>query len=189
MSSYRMRVRFGVAEFEAEGEESSVREDFRAFLERIGEAATSQAMQPSQPSAPVTSDIIAPPAAPEQAESGYLSEDADRVMSLYDHDSKRKIVSLRFPAQGSDRLPKTLLLILYGFKRIREEDEVPVTSLTIALRQSGFNVGRLDRIAASIVRDGLVIKGGKAKGGKYRLTNLGHQKAETELRQLAELVQ
>ena len=66
-----------------------------------------------------------------------------------------------------------VVLLLYGCRVLRHEEEVAVTKLAESARISGFTVGRVDRAVAPHVRSGYVLKGGRGKGGKYRLTNTG----------------
>jgi hypothetical protein len=59
-----------------------------------------------------------------------------------------------------------------------------VTQLAIAARQSGINVERIDRAISA--REGLFIKGGSRRGGKYQINNRGVQHAESLLRGMFE---
>jgi hypothetical protein len=68
--------------------------------------------------------------------------------------------------------------LLLGHKQLRNEEDVPVTVLTEALKQSGCRVKRLDRILTVYTKDHSVVRSGRGKGGKYRLTNLGLKRAE-----------
>ena len=74
--------------------------------------------------------------------------------------------------------------LLFGHKRLREEEDIPVTVLTEALKQSGCPVKRLDRILTIYTKDHSVLRSGRGKGGKYRLTNLGLKKAEALVEEL-----
>jgi hypothetical protein len=183
MDTYRMRVKIGTAEFEAEGPEEAVRADYQAFLTSLVERVPERAPEAQA----ITQSIIDPATPLETTEPSSTSgQSPDDIKALFDYNPKRKIVSLRFPPQGADRLPKTLLLTLYGYKRLAGEDEVPVTLLKAALVLAGLSVDRVDRIAEPLRREGLILKGGKAKGGKYRLTNPGISKAESDARELLE---
>jgi hypothetical protein len=53
-----------------------------------------------------------------------------------------------------------------------------VTKLTEAMALSGLKVVRVDRAIDPHTTAGLVLKSGRGKGGKYRLSNTGLQRAE-----------
>ncbi len=192
MDTYRLRVKIADHEFEAEGLKEDVRKDFEAFLDRVKEATGA----PSVAKTDIDAAILK--AYEEKTKLTNLQvprlqrspEDPlpEELKALFGHDTRRKLISLRFPTQGDNRVQNALLLILYGFKRFEGKDEVLVTQLKDALEQSGLSIDRMDRIAMPLVRDGLVLKGGKAKGGKYRLTNLGIPKAEEVAKLLAEQI-
>jgi len=91
------------------------------------------------------------------------------------------LLSLCQPPEGKYPEADAVLLLLLGHKRLRNEEDVPVTVLTEALKQSGCQVKRLDRILTVYMKDHSVIRSGRGKGGKYRLTNLGLKKAEIML--------
>jgi hypothetical protein len=183
MDNYKMRVKIGTSEFEAEGQEEAVRADYQAFLLSLAKQAVE-----TKPEAQAVTQTITEYATPretaENADNG--SQVLEQIRVLFDYNPKRRIVSLRFPTQGADRVWKALLLTLYGYRKLAGEDEVPVTLLKTALAQTGLSVPRVDRVAAPLLREGLILKGGKAKGGKYRLTTPGISRAESEARVLME---
>ena len=98
----------------------------------------------------------------------------------------RKAVTLRLLPQGEDREWVALLLLLWGFKRKFGEERIRVTVLKDVLERSGLTIDRVDRVADKPQRNGLLLKGGKAKGGTYALTNTGQARAEQEFKQLLE---
>jgi hypothetical protein len=97
------------------------------------------------------------------------------------------VVTLRVPVKGERRVADAVLLILYGYRRLQEQDEVLTTRLMTALEVSGFTeLPRIDRPVAVHIKDGLLIQAGRLKGTKYRLTNRGIQRAEEIIRSLLE---
>jgi hypothetical protein len=73
------------------------------------------------------------------------------------------------------------MLILLGYKLLKQQDEVLVTTLKDAMEKTGFNIDRVDRLTDSYIDKGLILKGGKGKGGKYSLTNSGQDDANVSL--------
>ena len=71
----------------------------------------------------------------------------------------------------------TILLLLLGNQEILRQQETSALALNHGLIRSGGTVARLDRVLASCLRDQWVLKSGKGKGGKYRLSKLGIQHA------------
>lgn len=175
MENYRLRVKIGASEFEAEGPENVVREQFEAFKQLI------TAHPEAAISAPVMTNHTAPNTTetPETPEAGIAPAQVKRLFVIH---RGGKLLSLAFAPQGEDRTQAAFLLLLYGYKRLMDLEESPVTLLKEGLEQSGFNVNRIDRIAIPLIREALVLKGGKAKGGRYRLTNLGESRAEAKAR-------
>ncbi len=105
------------------------------------------------------------------------------------HDPQARTVSLKVRPEGAHRQADAALLVLLGHRELRGEEEVAVTRLTEALRQSGCPVARLDRVLAGYLKERLVLKAGQGKGGRYRLTNQGVKRAEELAAQLTALVE
>ena len=174
---YKLRVRIGNAEFEAEGAEETVREQFAEF-QRLLAQPVAPAVFKKGPDTPVT-----------DSDGRVLTEQPadlqvfDRLFSV-DEKSGRRMVSLRFLPQGDDRDWVAMLLILLAGKRVLGEDRVQVTTLKGMLERSGVTVDRVDRIAEKPRKGGFVLKGGKAKGSTYALTNTGQARAEQELQHM-----
>lgn len=102
----------------------------------------------------------------------------DQLMHIFKVDDKQDLVTIKVQPTGESRYSDALLLVLYGFQRLKDQSEVVVTKLKPAVESSGFNFDRLDRLAIPYVREGYLVKGGSGKGGKYRLTNKGIARAE-----------
>jgi hypothetical protein len=174
-SSSKIRVKIGDHEFEAEGPAAEVAKQFAAWKELI---------------AAITSGPH-PPRSPELSKGDDKSKDTGKhhsqgTLRIFALDEKRKLVTLKAHPTTDSRNADALLLLLYGFKELQDMDEVPVTTLGDAVKVSGISVARIDRAIASYVGT-LVLKTGRAKGSKYRLSNTGLTEAEQLAKQMSEM--
>lgn len=166
--TFKLRVNIGGREFEAEGQPDLVSRQFEAFCRLIQEAGLPR---------PETRPPLDPAPAEERGDTD--------ISTLFRMSPHSRLLSLREPPQGKFPEADAVLILLLGHKRLRSEDEVPVTVLTDALKQSGCPVKRLDRILTVHMRDHSVLRTGRGKGGKYRLTNVGVNKADALAAQLS----
>ena len=161
MEPYKLNVKIGEHEFNSEGAAEDVKEAFSIWKELI--ASTNHS------------------AAPKEQRNGFFSAgsqgEAERLNRLFLHDPNKDLVSVKIFPRGNDRERDTVLLILLGYKLLKDQHEVMATKLTPAMRQSGCKLDRIDRIAAKYVHQGLINKGGIGKSGRYSLTNTGVAKA------------
>jgi hypothetical protein len=172
MEGYKLQAKFGNAEFNAEGPEEAVREDFRRFLEKLPAA-----VQPS-------------PEKKQDAKNGQeptILTTVDQMLlgqALLEKVFQRQddIVSLRLlpPPESANRNADAAILLLYGFRCLLNQEEVPVTRLTRALRRSGISFERLDQFMGA--NSQLILRGGARNAARYRLNNLGVTQAETWIR-------
>lgn len=168
MDTAKIRVKIGPHEFEAEGPAEQVAAQFAAWKDLIVLASS----KPADKSQPDNSGISI-------AAQGYVTTigTAD-LPHIYSFDEKRDLVTLRVLPIGEDRHREAVLLIIYGYLRQKNIDEVLVTKLKASLESSGSAPERIDRAAIPSQREGYLVKGGAGKGGKYRLTNKGIVKTE-----------
>lgn len=162
-SPYKIRVKLGTNEFEAEGPEKVVKEQFESFLEI---AQTPIAVVPRQS-----------PAAPTPA-NGAINGDAISAEMLarafvVDQDGQ---VSLRIVPRTNDRDADGLLILLYGFLKLSNQMDVLSGRLLRAAQTSGLSVVRVDRTFMPHME--LITKGGKRVGSRWGLNNRGIAKAE-----------
>lgn len=168
--NYRLQIKVGTAEFSAEGPEARVKEDYERFLD-----ALKQTPQPK-----------VPPAERRPGEEGGEGESGETISEsmlreVFGIDENGIVVSLRILPQGSgNKEADCVIMLLYGFRRLLSQSEVPVTRIMDGLRLSGVPVARLDRAMGG--REHLVLKGGTRSGGRYRLNNQGIIEAEKLLR-------
>lgn len=171
MEPYKLSVKVAEHEFNGEGAEDAVRRDFDAWRELI-------AMLPPK---------IASSAKPEaeRAIDGAPEEIAGPLLTrAFDFDERKGLLTLRALPHTQDREADTLVLLLLGYKLMANQEEVGVTTLKWALEQSGCTVDRVDRIASKPLNARLILKGGKAKGSRFSLTNPGVGRAKDLLQEL-----
>src|SRR3989442_2638057 len=174
MDAYRLRVKIGTSEFEAEGPEQMVKEQFEEFKRLI---------EPRGGGASVRSHGAAPAATngdSHQETAPELPEGYERMFQVEVRNG-RKFVRLHFLPTGEGREAVALRLVLLGYRKVLNEDRVRVTTLLEALRSSGLPLQRLDGHAAGGIQEGLLLKGGTGKGGTYGLSVTGVKRAEEEL--------
>jgi hypothetical protein len=177
MDTYKLRIKIGNHEFEAEGPVEVVKEQFESWKGLLG---LSPAKGTDSPAAALSGNSVT------RITEIHTPEGITTPLDVFDHDDKRKLVTLRVHPTSEDRDADAALLVLYGYKEIEAKDEVPVTKLKDALEVSGLRPDRVDRTLAPHMREGLILKAGRGKGGKYRLTNTGYARAQQMVYELFE---
>lgn len=164
--AYKLQIKIGESEFNAEGPEATVRDAYEKFISAVTGLmpVRERRAEPSRIHDGPNSETSPPP--------------ASLIQRVFQND--KEVVSLRLlPPDSTHRIADAVLLILYGFRVLQSLQDVPVTKLLAALRQSGISVDRLDRVIGA--HSSLVIKGGSQKGGRYALNNQGVARAESLL--------
>lgn len=170
MEPFRLRLKIGDHEFEAQGDQETVERQFAAWREMI-------ASLPSPPPVPVPVGVAVPvglqaPAAQSAPSPAAEAVNYDKVFRK----DKRDVVSLTVLPQGDRALSDGGLLILMGRKHYLDEDLVGGAWLLDGLRDSGMPIGRVDRVFGDYYPN-LVTTVGTHRATRYRLTNLGMSKA------------
>ena len=171
----KIHVKLGDAEFNGDGPEEIVKAAFEQFLRAQRENAAQALPRPPAVTPPLMGEGIngiLPPGAIDQ-------ELLDRVFQKDDD-----IVSLRMLPQRNNNpnwQADSVILLLYGFSRVANVSDVPVTKLNLGLRKSGITVTRVDSIVD--VHNALYMKGGVRSGGRYTLNNQGKTTAERWLKE------
>jgi len=160
-TNHRIKVKLGDAEFEAEGAEDKVQAQYEQFLTAIAHAP-----KPSVDT-PLTKD--------KKNDQPPGPVDDALMMRLFEQ-REDGIVALRVLPQGTEREADTLLLLLYGYKRLRSEQNILATRLVRAANHSGLKLTYLNRVQAQLTQ--YVMRGGQRKGATYALNNQGVLKAE-----------
>ena len=174
MDPYKLHVKLGQAEFNAEGPEQIVREQFELFLRALNEGKG----KPLAPTTPAPGPPVPPEESPDPEPAGLPPEVRDRAFVK----DAQGMVSLRVLPRTSETAADTLLLIMYGYKTLKALSEVPVIDLLRAAKQSGVPLDRIDRSIAP--RRSLVNKGGLKRGSRYGLNNQGVAHVEKLLRSM-----
>ncbi len=167
--THKLRIKIGDAEFEAEGSEASVKVQYEAFLAALAmKHATSVTMEK--------------PAEGSIATSGETDSDQERDLIAKAFNASEDLVSLKYLPKGDAKEADALLLLLFGYSRLRSAESVLGTQLLRAARQSGLSIERVDRYIGK--HDAYLLKGGARKGLKYSLNNQGVMKSKELLKQL-----
>jgi hypothetical protein len=171
METHKLKIKIGDHEFEAEGSAEDVQSQFAAFRDLVMNVQNTQSRDMIKPDAPAA----APPVV--AATNGLR---LDKIMK---HDGR--IVSLT--ARGGS-IENEILLVLFGQKRLRENDSVTGSEIISGLEQTAGAVGRIDYKLDKMTTDGDVITIGTRRARRYRLTNQGVTKAETLARSVISTV-
>jgi hypothetical protein len=161
MGEYRLKIKIGAHEFEAEGPADAVAKQFKDFKELI--ASLPETSAPAIPNGipPASVAVNSLPAPVSALDKIFKAE--GRVVSL-----------TALPATVAD----AALLLLLGQREYRKNEASTSSEISDGLSQSGYTPGRIDRIMEDFVGDGWVIKTGVRRGTRYRLTNQGLLKAQ-----------
>jgi hypothetical protein len=162
MEPFRLKLKVGPHEFEAEGEQESVERQFALWRELI---ASPSATPPTAASPPPSPPPGPPP--PIQAMAPNIRMAYEKVF----HHAGR-IVSLTVLPTGPNKAADAALLILLGQKAFNGDDLVTGAQVMDGLKQSGVAVERADRVFGPHM-DTSVIRIGQHRAVKYRLTNVG----------------
>jgi hypothetical protein len=166
---HKVRIKIGDAEFEAEGSEESVKQQYADFLAALSARASTSTPPPSPP-----------PPNGAGASTGDVGTDLINRVFKIDGD----LVSLQFLPKGENVNADALMLILYGYHALKNQQMILGTQLVRAANQSGLGLDRVDRSLDGYEGQNMVLKGGVRKGTKYGLNNQGKKKAEEMLKAL-----
>lgn len=164
MAEYRLKLKIGDHEFEAEGPTEVVQSQFEAFKEMI---STVPERKPENTGSTST---------PESALTPVATLNIDRIFR-----TQGRVISLTVPPSSET---DAVLLILYGQKHFRKNENPTGSEIKDGIEQSGsgYQTARTGRILKNLFIDGAIIVTGKHRGKRYRLTNLGYNRAENIVR-------
>ena len=151
-----------------------MREALAAFLERAADLRASINVD-SSPGVDQSGSL--PQRASEQAVANLGESFLDRVFRV-----DGEVVSLRAMPRTPKAQSDALILLLYGYSRIKNQHDVTAPRLAQAAKQTGIQTERLDRILAQ--NNGFVVKAGFKKGVRYGLNNPGMKRCEELLSSL-----
>ena len=173
----KIRIKLGEFEFEAEGNENTVARQFEKFQELV----TTIKIQPT----PNPTPNLVLHKTKHHDSSSKDSPSLPHLEEIFQNDPRSSLLLCHRPPSGKEgQEANVILLLLLGYRELRATEEVSVLVLKQALKRSSFPVSRLDRILHNYQRERFVLKSGRGKGGKYRLTSLGLQKARAMAAQL-----
>jgi hypothetical protein len=175
----RLKMRIGEAEFEADVPENKVQPMYYQFLSMLerrhqasGNPASYSPVSLSGTAAQTDRTPIVEVATRGGSPVEPLDQTSDRalLMRIFDlHEDGT--VTLRMPPTGADANADALLLLLYGYYRLKNEEYVLATQLFRAAAQSGFALRRSANEYARHSR--FVVRGGHRKGSHYSLSSQG----------------
>jgi hypothetical protein len=161
MAEYRLKVKIGEHEFEADGPSDIVRQQFESFKELI---ASIPAKTEGLPAPQVENGNIGPqPLSPTPVQ-------VDRIFR-----AEGRVISLTVPPNSET---DAVLLILYGQRHYRNNENPTGSEIIDGMEQSGYRSTRIDRVLMGLSNEGAVIITGAHRGKRYRLTNQGVTRAE-----------
>ena len=172
MDTYKLKIKVGSHEFEAEGPASVVQSQFEAFKELISSHELKMASDGQVASAQKLLD-------------NARSADEDALALEKVTRTDERVVSL---TAHPETIEDAVLVILLGQKTFRANDSVTGGEVIDGLRQSGFTVNRVDWRLEKLAGQGLIIKVGSNRASRYRLTNQGMNRAQGIARNLIALV-
>ncbi|HLB86682.1 MAG TPA: hypothetical protein VJK29_03430 [Terriglobales bacterium] len=168
METSKLKAKIGPHEFEAEGPTELVQSQFQAWKELV---------------ATFPQHIVAP-VAPTVQEPAENKDDPNKLPHIplegIMHVDGRVVSLTAVPATPQD----AALLVLLGQKDLRNNHSSTGQEIGDGLAQSGQPVERVDRILDKAIQEALVMKIGRGRSTRYRLTNQGLHKALSIARDL-----
>ena len=163
MDAYKLKVKIGEHEFEAEGPVEIVQGQFAAFKELI---ASVPQPKPVADASAVQDGVDANSTLP-----GFPHVSIEKILR-----ADGRLVSLTARCQDVE---EAILLLLLGQKDLRNNQSVTGAEVMDGLKQSGYVLPRIDRTMDKLGGEGAVITIGITRGRRYRLTNQGLGRALT----------
>jgi hypothetical protein len=169
----RLKMKIGEAEFEADVPENEVQpmyHQFLSMLERRNQAAVPlSATGAKADQRPAIEATIRAGSSMQQA----LGETVDDTLlaRIFDLHENGAVTLKVLPPTGPDTDADAMLLLLYGYRRLKNEDYVLATQLFRAAAQSGITLRR--SVNEYMRNSRFVIRGGQRKGSHYTLSSHG----------------
>ena len=189
MENLKLRIKVRDCELEVEGPQTFVHEQFEAFKQLLADMTQKPVLSelrdetdrvPSQ-------ELSSPPRFPHEQALPKNSPAAALQKLLAWNDRTQQVTCAVIP-EGHLRTADTVLLLLWGYQELRGLSEISAMILNRGLKSAGFSQFRLDRIMTPYLKDRLVLRSGVGKGGRYRLTTRGVEKAQDLVQNLAALI-
>ena len=188
MDKLKLRIKLKDYEFEAEGATKVVCEQYEAFQNFLAHLPKNTIASELEETKDPLVRPSPPPTLTNPTTKASVSNPTIPVSKLFTEDPKTSRLTPKITSSGGNKAEETILLLLLGYRELKNHTEVSALQLNQALKGIGGAQTRLDRVLAGSLKTQLVLKSGKGKGGKYRLTTLGIQKAREMATELANLI-
>lgn len=189
MEKLKFRIKIKECEFEAEGPQAFVCEQFEVFKRLLVDMPQKPVLSELRDEADIfpSGELPSPPLSlAKQALPKNPPVTSFHQLLAWD-DYTQQVTCAVLPT-GPLKAADTVLLLLLGYRELRGSTEVPALVLNKGLKSAGFSQFRLDRAMASYLKDRLVLRSGVGKGGRYRLTTRGVERAQDLAQTLAALL-
>lgn len=165
---HKVKIKVGPYEFEAEGDKEAVEAQLAQFMELINKA-------------PATAPLKLPAAATQKPEHPEVDPEIHQDPKLADavilcFRDENGLISLNMLPKTKAFAADSLLLLLYGYRVLKHQNQVLGGHLLKAGKQSGLQIDRVDRVLEA--HGEFILKGGARKGARYTLNNRGIEKAK-----------
>jgi hypothetical protein len=177
---HRMDVKLGDHSFTAEGREEKCDEQYLRFIEAAIALANATGKQGK------SNDKSLKSAGTSVGDLDH-DEDADGLERQWDRAFKRKdnrLSLITLPSTNNQRAD-AIILLLYGFQTLFNQDAVSCIDLMDAAKQSGLRIDRVDRNLPTSYKL-FYNRGGTGKGMRYSLNNVGLRRAQEILEEMYE---
>jgi|ERR1019366_1625223 hypothetical protein len=173
-NNYKLKIKIGMHEFEADGPADTVREQFESFKQLI----TSMPNQstPLTQNSPVAGEFSGTIPATAQ-DVAFDDSQLGKIMK-----KEARVVSLTIRPQSVEQ---ALLLIILGQRYLRNMEVTTGGEIMAGISSTGgLTVTRIDRFLEKMGREGDLIVAGEHRSKRYRFTNSGLIKAQKIAKEL-----
>jgi len=172
---HKLHVKIGESEFTAEGTEQVVKDQFDLFLMAIKHSVPQGAGSNGVPGAKAASTDPVGDLKRLPAEERVT---LDRIFNVDEND----LVSLKAIPKGENSDADGLIVLLYGFLKMVQKDDIYAPTLMAAAKQSGIQAERMYRIMESVSQ--YTNTAGQKRGRRYSLNNKGLTRAGEIIQQI-----
>jgi hypothetical protein len=181
-TKHRMDVKLADHSFTVEGSEEKCDAQYERFLATIITLANIAGQQvQSSPKRLASDGPTKLTADPDHVDDGDVIE-RQWERAFKRKDSRLSLITL--PSTSNQRAD-AIILLLYGFQTLFDQDAVSCIDLMDAAKQSGLRIDRVDRNLPTSYKQ-FYNRGGTGKGMRYSLNNVGLRRAQEILEQMYE---
>jgi hypothetical protein len=174
LSAYRLKVRVGESEFDAEGPEDTVKSQFELFLMAVGANGNGKPSKNGKRPASAES--------PPGIDGDPIGQE---TWNRFYKEESETDVSLKVLPSTENQNADALILLLYGYLHLKDADTVGSTDLLAMAKKSGLRIDRIDRNIPT-EHNRFIGRGGTRRGMRYSLNNQGQRYAQELLEAEAE---